>query len=792
VPAGSDHELGAVLRRAFPDLTAARTALDGQAGFNPVLWQRLVQIGIPGLVLPEEAGGADAGLAEAAVAAETLARVATPLPTVAVFLAGLILRGSRLPEAQRLARALAAGTLVVGACLSAADGLPPLTLEREAAGAFVTGEIPDALDASALDVLLLSAGGSWWALDAATPACTRIVRPTLDLTRPLTALTITRGPVIEVSGCRTDGVLAAAWLLLAAEAAGTAWAALDMAAAYARQRHQFGQPIGRFQAIKHKLADDLLAAEGARAAIDVAVHALDADGLPGEVPARMAKAVAGAAGSRVAGDAIQVHGAIGNTWEYDLHLLLRRAKHCELSLGSPDLHKEILADRIIGPRARGPAPNGTGPHGTGPPAIGPDGMGPAGDRARAIQDEMHLDETDRAFVDELRGWLDEHVTAGVLGWLRTADPDQSLQARRDWQNALAEAGLAGIHWPAWAGGRDATIKQQVLYHLEMASRGLPPLIGNRGLSLIGPTLIAHGSPAQRSLLLEDTRRARVLWASGLSEREAGSDLASLRTRGVVDGGDLVVTGHKIWTTAAQYADWLFALVRTDPSAPKHDGITCVLIPLTSAGITIRPIRRITGTADFNEVFLDQVRVPLANVVGDLNDGWHVARTTLSHEHLTNFLGAQMRQNRVVDRIVSRLAGRDVDGGLRRRALDAWINTQLLQALGMRLVNVLGSGHDPGAEGSVLKLFGQEEERRLFELAVDAQGPAGLRLDRWSAAFLSTRASTVGGGTSEIHRNKIAERLLGLPRDPWADDDMPSRPAVPVAEAGGRDAGAADR
>ena len=774
MPTGSDHELGQVLLRAIPDRTAARAALDGQAGFDAVLWQRLVQIGIPGLVLPEELGGAGAGLAEAAVAAEALGRVAPPLPTFAVFLAGLILRASRWPEAQRLARSLAGGTSMVGACLSAADGLPSLTLEQGAAGAFVTGEVPDALDASALDVLLLFAGDSWWALDVASPGCTRTVEPTLDLTRPLSHVSITRGPVVQVSQCRTDGVLAAAWLLLAAEAAGTAWAALEMAASYARQRHQFGQPIGRFQAIKHKLADDLLAAEGARAAIDLAVHALDADGLPGEVPARLAKAVAGAAGSRVVGDAIQVHGAIGNTWEHDLHILLRRAKHCELALGSPDLHKEILANRVMSPAAAGSA-----------------APGPGKTHAQAVEHEISLDEADRAFVGELRGWLDEHLTTEILAGLRTADQAESLKAWRGWQNMLAEAGLSAIHWPAWAGGRDATIKQQVLYHLEMASRGLPPLVGNRGLSLVGPTLIAHGSPAQRSLLLDDTRRARVLWASGLSEREAGSDLASLRTRGVVDGGDLVVTGHKIWTTAAQYANWLFALVRTDPSAPKHDGITCVLIPLTSPGITVRPIRRISGTADFNEVFLDEVRVPLANVVGGINNGWKVARTTLSHEHLTNFLGAQMRQSRVVDRIITRLAGRDVEGGLRRRVLDAWINTQLLQAHGMRLVNVLGSGHDPGAEGSVLKLFGQEEERRLFELAVDAEGSAGLRLDRWAAAFLSTRASTVGGGTSEIHRNKIAERLLGLPRDPWADDDMPSHPLVRAAETGAPDASAAD-
>ena len=759
---GGDHELAAVLSRALPDRAAARAALDGETEFSSALWQRLVQIGLPGLVLPDELGGGGAGLAEAAAAAEALGRVAAPLPTFAMFLAGFILRISPSPYAPALARLLIEGKTRVGACLSAASGLPRLDIDERAGETFVTASIPDVIDATFLDVLLLSSEGSWWALDLRSPACSRVRVASLDPTRPLTQLTVARGPVTRVSDCQAERVLAAAWVLLAAEAIGAARAALDLASSYARQRHQFGQPIGTFQAIKHKLADDLLEVERARSALDIAVRSVDADGVPSEAAARVAKVVACAAAPRITGDAIQVHGAIGNTWEHDLHILLRRAKSCELVLDSPDLHREHLEASILSSAgSAGPARHAKGADVT------------------ELEREIGLDEDDRAFVQELRSWLDEHLTPGILDRLRSVDQTGSLHARREWQNLLAGAGLAGIHWPASAGGRDASIKKQVLYHLEMASRGLPPLIGNRGLSLIGPTLIAHRSPAQRDSLLEATRRGRILWASGLSEREAGSDLASLRTRAVINGSDLVVTGHKIWTTSAQYADWLFALVRTGPQVPKHAGITCVLIPLTSSGISVRPIRRMTGSADFNEVFLDEVRVPLANVVGEINGGWAVARTTLSHEHLTNFLGVQMRQSRIVNGVVKQLsdrvaAGQRVDHGLRRRIMDAWINAQLLQAHGMRLVNFLGAGQDPGSEGSLLKLFGQEEERRLFELAVDVQGAAGLQQDRWATAFLSTRASTVGGGTSEIHRNKIAENLLGMPRDPWADDEPSSR------------------
>ncbi|MBV9512340.1 MAG: hypothetical protein JO303_18880, partial [Caulobacteraceae bacterium] len=209
--------------------------------------------------------------------------------------------------------------------------------------------------------------------------------------------------------------------------------------------------------------------------------------------------------------------------------------------------------------------------------------------------------------------------------------------------------------------------------------------------------------------------------------------------------------------------------------PKHAGISCVLIPLDSPGLTIRPIKRMNGDADFNELFFDEVRIPLGQVVGPLDGGWKVARTTLSHEHLTNFLGQQLSQANVVDRVIRTLAeriaaGEPVEAALRRRVAQAWVNTQVLRLNGMRNAAKLVQGQDPGPEGSIQKLVGQEEEKRLFELALDVQGAAGLAAPRWGGAYLSTRASTIGGGTSEIHRNKIAERVLGMPRDLWADEE----------------------
>jgi alkylation response protein AidB-like acyl-CoA dehydrogenase len=209
--------------------------------------------------------------------------------------------------------------------------------------------------------------------------------------------------------------------------------------------------------------------------------------------------------------------------------------------------------------------------------------------------------------------------------------------------------------------------------------------------------------------------------------------------------------------------------------PKHQGISCVIVPTNSPGLKIQPIKRMTGIADFNECFFDDVRVPLENVVGDINNGWRVMRTTLGHEHMTNFLGVQFKQAVTVQLVVDRLrryeaTGAPISHGLRKRVAQAWINTQLLRLHGMRNVVKLAEGREPGAEGSIVKVFGQEEEKRLWELAVDVLGAGGLTQDLWTTGFLSTRGSTLGGGTSEIHRNKVAERVLGMPRDLWADDN----------------------
>jgi alkylation response protein AidB-like acyl-CoA dehydrogenase len=393
------------------------------------------------------------------------------------------------------------------------------------------------------------------------------------------------------------------------------------------------------------------------------------------------------------------------------------------------------------------------------------------------------------FRHELCIWLDANVPAewNRKGFRFPDDERERVALLRDWQAEMASGRWVGLHWPVEYGGRSATLTQQIVYNAELTARSLPALPGHRGLTIVGPTVIEYGTAEQRARFLPRIRSGQDLWAGGFSEPEAGSDLASLRTRAVIDGDRVVINGQKIWTSSAHWCDWIFTLVRTDPAADKHDGISVVLVPLGSPGITVRPIRQITGGASFNEVFFEDVVVPAENILGPVNGGWQVNRTTLSHEHFTLFIGTQVRFARTLQNLIAAAASLE-DGQGRRRLEDqvirnriarAWAASQLLLVNGLRNVAGVASGNAPGPEGSISKLFGQEAQQALYDLAIDLAGPEALirsgtpelpSSGRWQLGYLSARAATIGGGTSDIHRNKLAEGALGLPRDLWASEE----------------------
>lgn len=397
---------------------------------------------------------------------------------------------------------------------------------------------------------------------------------------------------------------------------------------------------------------------------------------------------------------------------------------------------------------------------------------------------VDLSDADEVFASELSAWLDEHLDGFQARLAGVRDPAEKHRLARGWQAELAGGGWSAINWPREFGGRAATPRQQLIFYLTSAERRVPPVAGRIGINLCGPTLIAHGTRRQQDRFLPPMLDGREVWCQGFSEPGAGSDLASLRTRGDIDGDELVITGQKIWTSGAQHADYMFALVRTDPVAPKRNGISFVLVPMRAEGVDVRPIRQLSGDADFNEVFLDSVRVPLTNVVGELNEGWNVTRTTLANERAIMFMGQQMALSSTLRKVIKDATTPDPHGrraaddpDLRDRIAQAWIDVELVRLNGMRNLAKVLSGKAPGPEGSMSKLFGQHVEQKIHELALDVGGewsildrgaPGAPNNGKWALGWLRTRASTIGGGTSEIQRNVLAERVLGQPRDPWAD------------------------
>ncbi|MGW8374417.1 acyl-CoA dehydrogenase family protein [Streptomyces sp. ODS28] len=379
-------------------------------------------------------------------------------------------------------------------------------------------------------------------------------------------------------------------------------------------------------------------------------------------------------------------------------------------------------------------------------------------------------EEEEGFRRELRGWLEK-----VLPTLPPRPDPRDWPARRaydmGWQRMLYDAGYAGLHWPADAGGRGATPTQHLIY-LEETERAGAPYVGAGFVGLLhaGPTIAAEGTPEQRARWLPPVLRGDEVWCQGFSEPGAGSDLAALRTRAERDGDDYVVTGSKIWTSHAEVADWCELLVRTDPEAPKHKGITWLAMPMDAPGITVRPLRTLAGTAEFAEVFLDEVRVPAANRVGAENDGWRVTMVTLSFERGTAFVGEVVACRRVLGELAghARRNGTWDDPVLRRRLgrLHAEF-TALWRLTQWNVSEAQHSGGVPGVGGSVFKLRYSHARQELYEAAAEVLGPAGAldRDEEWTADRLSSLSYTIAAGTSQIQRNIVAERVLGMPKSP---------------------------
>jgi alkylation response protein AidB-like acyl-CoA dehydrogenase len=369
-----------------------------------------------------------------------------------------------------------------------------------------------------------------------------------------------------------------------------------------------------------------------------------------------------------------------------------------------------------------------------------------------------------AFRSELRAWLEAHFTVQIAASVQDRFAPGAFEAHRAWNATLFDAGYAAVSWPAAHGGRDAGLAEQLAYHEEMARAGAPGPVNAIGVANIAPAIMSHGSAHQQERFLRPMLRGDEIWSQGMSEPEAGSDLAALRCTAVVDGDDFVVNGSKTWNSNGDRADWCQLYVRTNADVPKHEGISCLLVDLRTPGIEARPITTMAGDRGFSELWFTEVRVPRSALLGEVDGGWEVATRTLSNER-AGVAGLYLAHRAKLDRLLEAVG--PIESPVARQALvRRVIDARTLELLAQRTLDAARHGRAPGPEGSVIKLAWSSADQALSATAVDELG-LDAQTGPWARAFLSSRSLTIAGGTTEVNKNIIGERVLGLPKEPGA-------------------------
>jgi alkylation response protein AidB-like acyl-CoA dehydrogenase len=716
---------------------AAGAAVDPVPQDDP-LWAGLRELGVFAIGIPEALGGAGGGITDVAVVAEHLAAALVPGPVMPTLLAGLVLARSE-PAEDHAARALLAeiaeGTARVGVALSASG----LVASMAGDGTLrVSGTASLVLGAGDSSHLLLGAasdvGETWFVAERGQPGVQVANRTPVDFSRSLADVTLRELPVgtdAILDGIRPGDVSDLAATLAAAEASGVAAWCSQTATDYARTRQQFGRPIGSFQAVKHLCAQMLCRAELITAAAWDA--ACTADQVPDELPLAASAAAALALDAAVdnAKDCIQVLGGIGFTWEHDAHLYLRRALALRSLLGGSATWRARAAELAL------------------------EGM-----RRHPFQTELPSGDNEASDAEQIRS------AARIVAHAVSAMPPD------DQRDGLAEVGYVNPAWPP-PYGISASPAGLMIIDEELGRAGVArPDIGIGGWAI--PAILQHGTADQLARFAGPTLRGEISWCQLFSEPEAGSDLASLRTRAErVDGeegadGGWKLTGQKVWTSLARQADWAICLARTDASVPKHQGITFFLVKMDDPGIEIRPLREITGLAMFNEVFLDGVFVPDSLVVGQPGEGWRVARTTLASERVAMVRGAGLGKD--VERLLAAAATR---GRFADPMVIDQIGARLAEGLALsvmddRQASAVARGGEAGKTAAVRKLLGVAHRQAVAETELSLHGAQGAAADGHAAGsvheFLLTRCLSIAGGTTQILLSLVAERVLGLPRE----------------------------
>ncbi|WP_459548979.1 acyl-CoA dehydrogenase family protein [Nocardia sp. X0981] len=680
-------------------------------------WATLTELGIFHVAVDEEAGGAGGSVADLAVFIEQAAHDLVGGPVLSTAVAALVTAGA-LPEDQPCGVAL---DTVAPSDEPAAGPAVPI-LEPGDGTRLLSGSWESVLGAAPGTSVLLpvdTAGGRRWCLLEPDAAGLHLepLDP-LDLTTPLARVRCdgVRVPpeAVFAPGYAVEDLVVA---LAVAELAGVTGWCLSTAVEYAKVREQFGRKIGTFQAVKHICAWMLCRTELVRSVAADAAAAMDSGGTELPIAAAIAAAIALDAAVETAKDCIQVLGGIGFTWEHDAHLYLRRAVALSRLLGGGGYWRARVTELTRAGRRRT-----TG--------------------------------ADRILADAAAD------TGAVTGELAAEVARIAALPAGDQRIELAEAGLIMPHWPEPYGrAADPMTGLVISEELRRAGLSVPDLtIGGWAV----PTLLQHGTPEQIERFAWPTLRGEVVWCQLFSEPGAGSDLAALRTTAERTDGGWILRGQKVWTSLAEEANWAICLARTDPAAPKHKGISYFLVDMRSAGIDIRPLVQITGEARFSEVFLDGVFVPDECVVGELGNGWKIARSTLSAERVAmsgNGIGPALEE--LIAKLPATGRGSElINDRLGGFVAEAIAGLLLEQRAAVRIL----AGADPGAQSSVRKLVGVRHRQAVAEFAVQVAGPAGARATAETSEFLLTRCLSIAGGTEQILLTVAAERILGLPRD----------------------------
>jgi alkylation response protein AidB-like acyl-CoA dehydrogenase len=376
--------------------------------------------------------------------------------------------------------------------------------------------------------------------------------------------------------------------------------------------------------------------------------------------------------------------------------------------------------------------------------------------------DLTFSESELAFRDELRAWFADHDP----GREPEGDENAHYAWRREFQRRLADDGWAAVHWPVEYGGRGATLTESAIFFEELGRSGGPLPANVLGLLLAGPTIMRWGTPEQKERYLHPILTAEEIWCQGFSEPDAGSDLASLKTRAVREGDDWLITGQKVWTSGAQYSKWCMLVARTDSEVAKHKGLTYFLLDMDQSEVQVRPLRQITGESEFNELFIDGARVPAENVLGGEGNGWKVALTTLMNERAGLGFFLQVRLRQLLDRLIEEAAARDLldDPVVADRLGELHLKAEVLRLTAYRGLSAIEKYGQPGPEGSLTKWMWSETNQQLTQFAVDLLGPTALVAGgRWSYELLRARGNSIEGGTTEVLKNIVAERVLGLPK-----------------------------